>query len=64
MIVFILPKKRSYRKLYRRWFDSSIDVLTDRYNLKVRAPISSAQKLRLKKDKVCRQTGGHEQWHL
>ena len=43
MVVFVLPKKRSYRKLYRRWFDSSIDVLTDRYNLKVRAPISSAQ---------------------
>ena len=29
MVVFILPKKRSYRKLYRRWFDPSIDVLTD-----------------------------------
>ena len=28
MVVFILPKKRSYRKLYRRWFDSSVDVLT------------------------------------
>ncbi len=29
MVVFVLPEKRSYRKLNRRWFDSSVDVLTD-----------------------------------
>ena len=47
MIVFILSEKRSYRKLYRRWFDSSIDVLTDRNDLESKAKISSALQLRL-----------------
>lgn len=34
MVVFILLEKRSYRKLYGRWFDSRIDMLTDGYDLK------------------------------
>lgn len=34
MIVFILPEKRGYRKLYGRWFNSSVYVLTDGYDLK------------------------------
>ena len=41
MIVFKLPEKRSYRKFYGRWFDSSIDVLTDGYNLERQTEISS-----------------------
>lgn len=47
MVVFILSEKRSYRKLNRRWFDSSIDVLTDRNDLEIKAKISSALQLRL-----------------
>ena len=43
MVVFVLPKQRSYRKLYRRRFDSSIDVLTDGYNLGAQTKISSAE---------------------
>lgn len=42
MIVFILPEKRSYRKLYRRWFDPSVDMLTDGYDLVESTKISSA----------------------
>ena len=41
MIVFVLPEKGGYRKLYRRWFDSSIDVLTDRNDLETQTKISS-----------------------
>ena len=34
MVFFKLPKKGGYRQLYGRWFDSSIDVLTNGYDLK------------------------------
>lgn len=43
MVVFVLFEKRSYRKLYRRWFDPSIDVLTDGYDLGKPGKISSAR---------------------
>lgn len=62
MIVFILPEKRSYRKLYRRWFDSSIDVLTDGYDLKSQTKISSTTLAA--EGKHCRQSRCQEKWHL
>ena len=44
MIVFVLPEKRCYRKLYGRWFDSSIDVLTNGYDLNKQREISSVHR--------------------
>ena len=41
MIVFILSKEQCHRKLYGRWLDPSIDVLTNRYDLQSVGDVSS-----------------------